>query len=325
MATSTNASDNDRNGCNSPVSQYDTASEGENLEAKNSLNSLSSTQIDENTPITSLTAGKMMELFAHSLTTERAQQAIQTSVVQLIDPIKSKLEETGRDVASLKTRIESLEHKHNTPTPFTVKVNDTPRGVATVDYTRRSNLVFTGIKGTPEECKTQLNKIFKKLGLKIGAFNTFRRGQNATNIIAEFAGHWDKILVYKNRTKLMDKGIRNVFINEDLNETQDRIFYLARSAKKQHLIHTAWTTEGITHISKVVKGVVQIKPVHSEEEIKSLLPKLKIEAATKTATKTTKAKLRKTNESTNDQGERSADVRAIRIATEVIKQKSRNE
>ena len=82
-----NMTETDRNRCISPVSQYSTASEGENPEGNNaSTNQASSqmAQIDENAPITSLTAGKMMEIFAASLNTEQAQNAIQTSFSKLI-------------------------------------------------------------------------------------------------------------------------------------------------------------------------------------------------------------------------------------------------
>ena len=291
--TNENKSETERNGAISPVSQYSTASEGENQEGNNAPINRTTTQmaqIDENAPITSLTAGKMMELFAASLNTEQAQNAIQTSFSKLIDPVKTQLDENGRDLASLKARVETLEvqQKNPGPSPHSVKINE--KGVVAIDWTRRNNLVFTGVKGTPDECKKELNKIFKKLSLKVGAYNTFRRGPNATNVIAEFAGHWDKILIYKNRTKLMDKGISNVFINEDLNEAQDRVFYTARSAKKQNLIHSAWTTEGITHISKIVKGTVMTRAVYSEEEVKQLIPRLKIEPRTKLP-RQTKSKL----------------------------------
>lgn len=65
-------SDNDRNDCISPVSQYETASEGETQEGNNVLSHLTPSTIDENTPITSLTAGKLMEIFTHSLQTNEA-------------------------------------------------------------------------------------------------------------------------------------------------------------------------------------------------------------------------------------------------------------
>ena len=295
MAASTDQnkeSDSDKNGCVSPASAYSTASEGENQELQNAPGTSTPSEIDKNAPITSLTAGKMMEIFTASLTTDQAQNAIQTSVKTLIEPVKQELEETGKNLASLTSRVEQLENQSRpnpTPSPHAVKVS-------AVDYTRRNNLVFTGIEGTPEQCKNKLNKIFKKLGVKVGSFNTFRRGPDAKNIIAEFAGHWDKIVIYKNRTKLYGKGVKDVYVNEDLNESQDRVFYVARTAKKQNLIHSAWTTEGITHISKIVKGTVMSRPVHSEDEIKALIPKLKIEPKSDKTPKTNKTQLKKSNE-----------------------------
>ena len=115
--TEVNKEENERNGCISPVSQYSTASEGENQEGNNAPINPPPTQmaqIDENAPITSLTAGKMMELFVASLNTEQAQNAIQTSFSKLIDPVKTQLDENGRDLASLTARVETLEVQQKT-------------------------------------------------------------------------------------------------------------------------------------------------------------------------------------------------------------------
>ena len=111
-------SDSDKNGCVSPASAYSTASEGENQELQNAPGTSTSSEIDMNAPITSLTAGKMMEIFTASLTTDQAQNAIQTSVKTLIEPVKQELEETGKNLASLTSRVEQLENQSRpNPTP----------------------------------------------------------------------------------------------------------------------------------------------------------------------------------------------------------------
>ena len=51
---------------------------------------------------------------------------------------------------------------------------------------------------------------------------------------------------------------------------------MARNAKKQKLINSAWTRNGACYISKIVKGETQIAEVKDEANLLSLLPKFKM-------------------------------------------------
>jgi len=216
--------------------------------------------------ITSLTVGEMKSLFIDSLFSERAQRAIEASIEGRIQPIAKRIEPLERktnahetEIAELRERIKHLEGKKTM--------------IATeVDTSRRNNLIFTGIQGNNEEVYNKIGRIIEDLGIKLsGPYNVQTKGRDA---MVEFSAYWDKRKTYAVRTKLNAKGHRGVFLNEDLTSTQKNIFYMARIARKQGLIQSAWTYNGVTNMSKVVDGTVQTKEVTTEEELKTLLPEL---------------------------------------------------
>ena len=281
MAT---ASDNTFTEKDSQMSPTSTAS-GEKNESQQSQNVNQHTP-NSNTPITTLTVGGMMKIFTASLYQNDAQAAIQKAtgvmIQEQISPIKEKVGHMEVEIKSITQRINTLEKGPKQPPAWGPP--STP--ITQIDYTRRNNIVLSGVKGTTEEGRTKLKAILKKLALPISNFSIFKRGKNET-LVVEFATHRDKLMVYKERTKLANNGFKGIFLNEDLNNEQARVFYLARTAKKQGLIHSTWTMDGVTNISKIVRGETQTKTIASEEELKTVLPGLTIdEPSTKSKKKT---------------------------------------
>ena len=70
-------------------------------------------------------------------------------------------------------------------------------------------------------------------------------------MLIEFISHWDKRKLYLLRTKLSKQGMPNVYINEDLSKPQSELFFLARKARQEKLIKSAWTFNGSIFIKRL--------------------------------------------------------------------------
>ena len=72
----------------------------------------------------------------------------------------------------------------------------------------------------------------------------------------------------------MIKGHKGVFINEALNPSQGKLFFLTRCAKRQGLIKSTWTQDGNIFVSKEVDGEQQMAEVKSQDHLLQLVPRL---------------------------------------------------
>ena len=142
----------------------------------------------------------------------------------------------------------------------------------TADPNRRQTLILSGLNKESQN-EAEVRRIFLDLGVTLNGSIKVSTLQN-NKAAVQFSAFWDKNAVYKARTKLSANN-RGVFINENLSPEEAKIFFLARAAKKQNLIHNAWTRDGVTFISKIVAGNTQVATIHTEATIQELVPKFK--------------------------------------------------
>lgn len=141
------------------------------------------------------------------------------------------------------------------------------------DPRRQQTLIISGI---PKESQNVnfIKQVFTNMGVTLNGHINLSTLQNGKTAV-QFSTFWDRNAVYKARTKLSSAN-RGIFINENLTSEQAKIFYLARAAKKQKLIHNAWTKDGITFISKVINGNTQVAEVRDEPTLSVLVPKFEV-------------------------------------------------
>ena len=136
--------------------------------------------------------------------------------------------------------------------------------------TSTSALIFRGVKN-----EKMAKKIIRDLGVTLsGLINVTPAPKLKNTTIIEFSCHWDKSSTYRERTKLKQKGHLGVFINEVLNPSQGKLFFLTRCAKKQGLIKSTWTQDGNIFVSKEIDGEQQMAEVKSQEHLLQLVPRL---------------------------------------------------
>ena len=159
-------------------------------------------------------------------------------------------------------RIQALEAKPaNQPTSTTTKQSSSSV----------SALIFIGVKNAKKA-----KKVIKDLGITLsGLINvTPVPNQKKDTVKVEFSCHWDKSSTYRERVKLIKKGHKGVFMNEVLNSSQGKLFFLTRCAKRQGLIKSTWTQDGNIFVSKEVDGEQQMAEVKSQDHLLQLVPRL---------------------------------------------------
>ena len=232
-----------------------------------------------------LTVEEMMAVFSSSLnmpTSKRViRNCVQTEVNTLkserIDPLEKKVtklqEETNsmkQDTLKIMGKLEGLEAGNSQ--------NSTPRTfIQREETSRQGNLIFRGVKKEGEG-KTPLDSIkaiLRDLGIELnGAVQARRIGprDKRDSILVEFSVYWDRRKVYAARTKLAGAGHKGIFLNEDLTMEQKHVFYEARQAKKQGMISSCWTYEGVTHLSKDSNDGKVTAAIPNMETLKLRLP-----------------------------------------------------
>ena len=225
-----------------------------------------------------LTVEEMMAVFSSSLnlpTSKRViRNCVQTEVNTLksehIDPLEKKVTKLQEETKSIMGKLEGLEagnRQISTPRTF----------IQREETSRQGNLIFRGVKKEGEG-KTPLDSIkaiLGDLGIELnGAVQARRIGprDKRDSILVEFSVYWDRRKVYAARTKLAGAGHKGIFLNEDLTIEQKHVFYEARQAKKQGMISSCWTYEGITHLSKDSRDGKVTAAIPNMETLKLRLP-----------------------------------------------------
>ena len=121
-------------------------------------------------------------------------------------------------------------------------------------YSKINNLIISGPEGFLDSDNPRSDFIeFEdvKLNEKIENFDIvaihklLSKDNNISKIIVKLYFHETKCNILKNAKKLKDTGI---YINEHLTNINADIFFRARVLKKDKLIHSCWTSNGITFI-----------------------------------------------------------------------------
>ena len=240
-------------------------------------------------PVTEMTGADLAQLFGLSLKSPESKRAIRECVADEIDPLQKRLEsvelcqkETVESQDKLSERIVKVETEvtslRNTPPTYQHSSNSQREALA-----KRSNIIISGIDFKENESTRNLiSELLSDIDIKLdGSFQAKRIGPKGkqNQILVEFSCHWDKRKVYAARLKLKNAGREGVFVNEDLTKDQKHIFYEARQALKNKLISTAWTYDGITHISRDAPGgggKVQMAAIPTLEILQQRLPNHKV-------------------------------------------------
>ena len=259
------------------------------------------TEMDENTRATinnfkaALTSPEIIQVLKNALCgVEEFKQTHFNPLQNRVTALESKIEDLEKEKTEMKSRLNELERKQeeaktNTNYPTSQAVPQTTN--------KNNNLILYGFqeeqkgmaagsgtslqKNESEENTTQrVSVLLRDIGINVSQFQATRMGKENKDkrrpILVEFANIWDRRNVHAARTKLKSRGYKGIYINEDLTKEQAEIFYYARQAKKQNLIHNTWTTGGLTFVSRLKQdGTVINVPVHSVAKLRELIPNLK--------------------------------------------------
>ena len=211
-------------------------------------------------------------------TTNYVNKDAHTHTQKQMDSLEVKIKTIENDLKKLKddsnspsSTVDRGNNFYNTVINQTAKIN---------------NLVIAGLKEPtghaedeseePEDIKAQVMTLAASLKCSISSnFQVHRLGskrKSARPVLVEFANQWDrrKLFVASRGTAIKDAGLKNIFVNEDLDKKQAALYFLTRQAKKLNLIKSTWTFGGIVNIS-VAGETVQLD---SEQHLRQLVPSL---------------------------------------------------
>ena len=207
---------------------------------------------------------------------------------------QSKTNENSDQIQALDQRIKSIEEKiKSSPVPIVHKTKYIPPQNAM----KANNVIISGIPEDKEEgtdkVDDKINALLNNLEVTVSNFQAKRIGKESTSksrpILVELANPWEKRKIYSARLNLRNKGLKNIFINEDLDKRQAEIYFHTRRAKKNNHIAKTWTIGGTVHIMKF--GQNTPIPVECLDELSTLLPNFKIiEPRSQSNDETTKSK-----------------------------------
>ena len=207
---------------------------------------------------------------------------------------QSKTNENSDQIQALDQRIKSIEEKiKSSPVPIVHKTKYIPPQNAM----KANNVIISGIPEDKEEgtdkVDDKINALLNNLEVTVSNFQAKRIGKESTSksrpILVELANPWEKRKIYSARLNLRNKGLKNIFINEDLDKRQAEIYFHTRRAKKNNHIAKTWTIGGTVHIMKF--GQNTPIPVECLDELSTLLPNFKIiEPRSQSNEETTKSK-----------------------------------
>jgi hypothetical protein len=180
-------------------------------------------------------------------------------------------------------RIQTLEAKQpalaNQVQTLEARQTSTQQRTIMAQSGKANNVLINGIAETTDESPEALVKnMATAINVKLGAFTAKRIGKVADNktrsILVCCNTYWDKRKLYAARTTLQDNNYADVYINEDLPSKQAELFFRARQARKQKLIKSAWTENGLITI-RIAEGG-QALTIGSIEKLTELVPEYTI-------------------------------------------------
>ena len=173
-------------------------------------------------------------------TTNYVNKDAHTHTQKQMDSLEVKIKTIENDLKKLKddsnspsSTVDRGNNFYNTVINQTAKIN---------------NLVIAGLKEPtehaedeseePEDIKAQVMTLAASLKCSISSnFQVHRLGskrKSARPVLVEFANQWDrrKLFVASRGTAIKDAGLKNIFVNEDLDKKQAALYFLTRQAKK---------------------------------------------------------------------------------------------
>ncbi|KAK3106915.1 hypothetical protein FSP39_002893 [Pinctada imbricata] len=122
-------------------------------------------------------------------------------------------------------------------------------------FQKRNNIVITGLPESADETHDKLDKSVLSLVSKIEANvpapeidRIFRVGKPSLGktrpIVVRLTNFAAKKRIMKSRPELKKKGMKKVFINEDLTKPRQQLAYAARQGVKRNAIKKTWTDDG---------------------------------------------------------------------------------
>ena len=173
-----------------------------------------------------------------------------TNLEKELKTVKDKKNGNTKDIVDpLQNQITTMKHATNIAQRMS-------------DQDRRNNVVIHGIAEStgesPKKLTYKINEILKKAKIKIDdKFEATRLGKNNAGktrpVKVCMKNYWDKRTIYKARTTMKATGNTGIFINEDLPKIQQTLLMNCRKARRDNLLVTCWTDEGIVHIKTANK------------------------------------------------------------------------
>jgi hypothetical protein len=211
-------------------------------------------------------------------------QELKGTLNHRIDQIIEKIENYHQENKTLHDKLQKLttevekhsqeiaELKNQAHTPQVQKAHITspdPARPLPQRGIRRNNLIITGLQTDHDDPKQVIENFIQTYFptatqgiLAVQQLST--RGRNdATNnrgqqqsmdtmtpprFLVTFRSVWDVQIVYNQRLQRLQG--KNIFISEDLNPKEARLFYKARQLKKSKIAQTAWTQDGRVYIRR---------------------------------------------------------------------------
>ena len=173
-----------------------------------------------------------------------------TNLEKELKTVKDKKNGNTKDIVDpLQSQITTMKHATNIAQRMS-------------DQERRNNVVIHGIDEStgesPKQLTSKINEVLKKAKIKIDdKFEATRLGKNNAGktrpVKVCLKNYWDKRTIYKARTTMKATGNKGIFINEDLPKIQQTLLMNCRKARRDNLLVTCWTDEGIVHIKTTNK------------------------------------------------------------------------
>ena len=172
-----------------------------------------------------------------------------------------------RENSTLKKRVKDLEKDLDDNENRFIEIEKSVTGVE--QYTRRENFEISGIplNVKPEELKNKVIDIVNSITDRtedddnlitpkdIHACHRLKEENGKANVIIRMVNREDTISILKAKKKLPPKSedfgyTDKLYINENLCSNNKTMYEEARKLKKNGLIHSYWTFNGVVHIKK---------------------------------------------------------------------------
>ena len=188
---------------------------------------------------------------------------------------QNKILEVDKKIESIQEELKTLQND--------VKKTKRPTEIQQAFRSAKiNNVVISGIKekddGT-EDLTQEIQNLATRLGASISPnFQAKRLGDDSSRkprpILVEFGNLWDRRKLFAAHTKIAEdtqlKG--QIYINEDLERNQAKLFFLTRKARQMKLIKNCWTYGGSVHMTLI--GSNEPIEIDSEDTLRHHVPQL---------------------------------------------------